>query len=74
MIEHFVERKRVCASFSVSKSEIFVDAETPRVVIRIVGIVNDVFLDLTEMWFNNIEPGGIGRCPDRHNVVSGEVS
>lgn len=69
MIEHFCELAFVGASLSVAESEVAVEAETPCVMVTIIGTIECIFFDCSKVGLNDVKPRRIGRCPDRDDLV-----
>jgi len=74
MIEHFGESTHMGSSFSVAKSEVPVYAQSPCVMVGVVGTIECIFLDRSKVRLDDVEPRCIGRCPHRNDLLQGEVS
>ncbi len=73
MIEHLSESAFVSFSLSVTESEVAVNAKPPCVMVRVIGTVECIFFDRSEVRFNDVEPRCIGWRPDGDNPLCREV-
>ncbi len=55
--------------FSVSPGEVSLDSAAPVLVGWLIHTVDGESADGSEVGFDSVQPGGVGGCPDRFDVV-----